>query len=93
MLIQASEKGCEGSLCMKYNAHTEPIFKALLTLKLPDLFKLNLLKFYYNWNNINLPYYLQSLEIRPRYHVHNYNTRHRTNVCTKPPNGNLQKNV
>ena len=81
-LFKLQKRAVRAISCMKYNAHTEPIFKALLILKLPDLFKINLLQFYYDWNHINLPYYLQSFEIRPRSHVHNCNTRHRTNLCT-----------
>ena len=66
----------------KYNSHTEPIFKALCILKLPDLFKLNILKFYYDFEQGTLPHYLQSYDVRPRSTVHNYNTRHSTLLCT-----------
>ena len=47
--------------CQKYNAHTEPLFKKLSLLKLNDLFRLNVLKLYYKFNNGLLPIYVASL--------------------------------
>ena len=46
----------------KYNAHTEPLFKSLGTLKVEDIFQLNILKFYYNHCHNELPLYLQSIK-------------------------------
>ncbi len=39
----------------KYNAHTCPIFKRLKLLKIEDIIKLNETKFYYKYENGNLP--------------------------------------
>ena len=59
----------------KYNAHTEPLFKSLKTLKVNDLFKLNVLKFYYKHCRNELPLFLQSFQFALRSDFHNYNTR------------------
>ena len=41
----------------KYIAHTNPLFKPLQLLKIVDIFKLMVLKFYYNLYNGLLPVY------------------------------------
>ena len=40
---------------VKYNAHTDPLFKNHDILKAQDIFKLNILKFYYNYKHHELP--------------------------------------
>ena len=42
----------------KYNAHTQPLLKVLGTLTLDDTFKMQCLKFYYNFIQGNLPPFL-----------------------------------
>ena len=37
----------------RYNSHTDPIFKKLEILKLEDMFKINMLKWYYRFNQKN----------------------------------------
>ena len=59
----------------KYNAHTEPIFKALTILKLEDLYKLCVYKFYFNYCHVQLPDYFQHLEILERKYIHHHDTR------------------
>ncbi len=59
----------------KYNAHTEPIFKALDLLKVHDIFNLYLLKFYYKYCHNQLPLYFQQMQFSPLNQIHNYNTR------------------
>ena len=44
----------------RFNAHTEPLFKALNLLKLEDIHKLCVLKFYFKYTHNELPAYLQS---------------------------------
>ena len=44
--------------CSKYNAHTDPIFRSLNLLKIHDIFKISLLKYYYKLKNNTLPHYL-----------------------------------
>ena len=56
-------------------AHTTPIFCRLNILKLSDLYSLQLLKFYYKFENRCLPNSLQSLRIRKNSSFHSYNTR------------------
>ena len=41
----------------KYNAHTDPLFKQLQTLKVEDIHTANKLKFFYNLENDRLPSY------------------------------------
>jgi hypothetical protein len=45
----------------KYNAHAEPIFKKLNLLKIEDLYKLKIMKLYYNYTNRKLPKYFESM--------------------------------
>ena len=40
-------------------AHTEPLFKKLSILKLDDIFKLQVLKFYFNYRHNSVPIYFQ----------------------------------
>ena len=67
----------------KYNAHTEPIFKRLDLLKLDDIFKLSVLKFYYRFNKGILPHYLQNM-FHENVPQHSYSTRNRY-ISTPPP--------
>ena len=66
----------------KYNAHTEPLFKTLKTLKVTDIFKLNVLKFYYKYKKNELPHFLQTFELITRADIHKYNTRNRFSLDT-----------
>ena len=43
--------------CSKYNAHSEPLFIKLKLLKIHDIYRLNLLKFYYKYTKSSLPNY------------------------------------
>ena len=45
----------------KYNAHTEPLFKKLNLLRLEDIFKLNVLKFLYKFEQNTLPVYFHGM--------------------------------
>jgi hypothetical protein len=59
----------------KYNAHTEPIFKALKLLKVNDILRVQQLKFYYKFKNNKLPHNLQLFPINHNTDFHNYTTR------------------
>ena len=61
----------------KYNAHTEPLFKAHRLLKVSDIFRLHTLKLYYKFLHGTLPVYLFSV-IQPNTVTHTYNTRNRS---------------
>ena len=65
--------------CAKYNAHTEPLFKTLNLLKIEDIFKYHVLKFYFKLTNRTLPVYFNSMAITNA-DYHNYGTRQRDNL-------------
>jgi len=46
--------------CSKYNAHTEPIFAKLKLLKIEDIHKVALLKFFHRYTNNSLPKYFDN---------------------------------
>ena len=64
----------------KCNAHTEPIFKTLKLLKLPDILKLQELKLYYKFKHGNLPIYQLQMPFTENTETHNYNTRQQHNI-------------
>ena len=65
------------TLFSKYNAHTEPLFKALDLLTIQDMLDLSTLKFYYRYVHDNLPAYFCSFRIETQETKHNYDTRNR----------------
>ena len=46
---------------IKYNSHTDPLFKKLNLLKLKDPFELNVLKLFYKFKNNSLPFYVSNM--------------------------------
>lgn len=60
----------------KYNSHSEPLFKKLNILKLEDMYKLNVLNFYYKYCNNMLPTYFSSFGLATQGGIHHHNTRH-----------------
>jgi hypothetical protein len=66
----------------KYNAHTEPIFKELKLLKIKDLCKLQILKFYYKLVNKSLPKYFDCMVPKRSSEVHQRYTRQINNFAT-----------
>ena len=58
----------------KYNAHTSPLFIKLKLLKIHDIFKLNMLKFYFKYKKNKLPKFFTGMfdEIYPS---HEHDTR------------------
>ena len=61
--------------CSRYNAHTEPLFRNLELLKVSDLFKLNILKFFYKLKNETLPVYFDSIVLNSQSEIHDHDTR------------------
>ena len=47
--------------CSKYNAHCMPLFKKLKLLRIQDIYKLNMLKFYYKYKKSILPNYFRDM--------------------------------
>ena len=60
----------------KYNAHTDPLFKALSLLKIKDIFELQCAKFYFKFVNNQLPLYFENF-FRRNDDIHRHNTRNR----------------
>ena len=60
----------------RYNAHTQPLFKMLGILTLPDMFNKQLLKFYFRLQNNLLPDYFKTIRIIQQQDTHSINTRH-----------------
>ena len=58
----------------KYNAHTDPLFIKLKLLKIQDIYKLSILKFFFKYKKQLLPTYFDGI-FDPIYRNHNYNTR------------------
>ena len=61
--------------CSRYNAHTEPLFKHLELLKISDIFKLNILKFYYKLSHLKVPHYFQLFNTNRQGDIHGRETR------------------
>ena len=83
-LFKLQKKAVRAITNSNYNAHTEPLFKLLNILKIDDLYRLNLLKFYYKYVNNELPLFFNSFSIMPRSEMHTYDTRQKENMCTNP---------
>ena len=62
--------------CSKYNAHTEPIFAKLKLLKIEDIHKVALLKFFHRYTNNSLPKYFDNF-FKQKYLTHDHDTRHK----------------
>ena len=67
----------------RYNSHTSPLFKKLDILRLEDMFKINMLKWYYQYINKHLPQYFNDYKILKQQDIHTHNTRNKTDV-TQP---------
>ena len=55
--------------------------KQLEILKLEDMFKLNMLKWYYRYVKKQLPSYFSDFQIRSQYEIHSHNTRFNTQIA------------
>ena len=78
--------------CSKYNAHTEPIFKKLNILKIDDIYKLTALKFFYKFQNNNLPTSFHGI-FSSELPSHTYNTRQRNTPRYQTPKTVLAKST
>ena len=79
-LLKIQKRAVRTITLNKYNAHTEPLFKRLEILKIHDLYKLNILKFYFKYKHSELPNFFQSFSLQPRSLIHQYNTRIKTQL-------------
>ena len=77
-IIKKLQKKAIRIICLsKYNAHTDPLFKSLKLLKVEHFLKLQELKLYHKFSNIELPVYLLNL---PLDQSNNFNTRGQYNI-------------
>ena len=74
-LIKLQKKIMRIISCSKYNAHTEPIFKKLGLLKLPDMLKLNTLKFYWKLKKDKIPAFFENYRFLSQENIHGRVTR------------------
>ena len=74
----------------RFNAHTEPLFKKLNTLKLYDLMQARALNFFYRYSNNELPRYFDQM-FSTTYATHPYPTRNRNAPQRAMPNRSLTK--
>ena len=79
----------------KFNEHTDLIFKNLQILRIEDLHKLHILKFYYQLIHENIPvYFCTNMTFKLHSHVHSYPTRNNKKLVAPKIFGmNLQGNV
>ena len=66
--------------CSKYNAHTEPLLKALEILRVYDVLHLNAMKFYYKYARKQLPPYFLTFDIIRQVEIHDHDTRQRYRI-------------
>ena len=74
-LVKLQKKIIRNVCASKYNAHTEPLFKALGLLKIGDILKHNALKFYYKLKNNKVPVYFENYQILSQEEIHGRDTR------------------
>merc|ERR1712082_187146 len=56
-LLKLQKLAIRSITCSKYNSHTDPLFLQLKLLKIQDIYKISVLKFYYKYNKDILPNY------------------------------------
>ena len=74
-IFKQQKKAVRLVACQRYNSHIDPIFKALNLLKIRDIYKLSLLKFYYDHSKSTLPLSLQNIKFTTNSDIHSHNTR------------------
>lgn len=75
-------------------AHTDPLFSSLKTLKIHDIYKLQLAVFMYQYHNNLLPNDLiDDTFFNTAYPAHNYETRHANTIFIKPTKTILASNT
>ena len=76
----------------KFNAHTDPLFIELKLLKVQDIYKLSILKFFYKYKNDQLPSYFNGMfdSIYPK---HDYETRQRETPVVAGYRSKIAKNL
>lgn len=88
-ILQLQKKAVRIVTKSKFISHSEPLFKCLNLLKVDDVFKLQQLKFFYNYLHNNLPYYFQDLVFDSS--KHEYETRYKNKLQVKRVNHEFAK--
>ena len=78
--------------CSKYNAHCMPLFKELKLLRIQDIYKLNMLKFYYKYKKSILPNYFRDM-FKENFLEHEHDTRHKNEPVPSSWGSNASKNT
>ena len=60
-LFKVQKKAIRAVTHSKYVAHTDPLFKKLNLLKLPNMYEVQLCRLYYKLENNNLPQYFNNI--------------------------------
>jgi len=74
-LLKLQKKAIRVVANVKYNAHTQPLFKKLGLLTVTDILELQDLKFLYKLENGSLPTYFTSTMFKRQSQIHSYSTR------------------
>ena len=69
----------------KYLGHTTPLMKNIEILRLEDMLKLNMLKWYHRYINKKLPLYFLDYNIKSQGDIHDHNTRGREHFLQPVP--------
>ncbi len=69
----------------KYLGHTTPLMKNIDILRLEDMLKLNMLKWYHRYINKKLPLYFLEYNIISQGDIHDHNTRGREHISQPVP--------
>lgn len=82
-LLKPQKKAIRAVFKARYNAHTTPLFLSAETPRVDDLYKLALIKFYYQLINETLPGYFLQLNIKTNAMLHEVplNTRNRNKLA------------
>ena len=69
----------------KYLGHSLPLLKKSGLLRLEDMFKLNMLKWYHKFINKKLPKYFENFDIKPQREIHEHDTRYKDTISPPVP--------
>ena len=90
--VEKLQKRAIRILCnSKYNAHTDPLFKKLNLLRLSDIYKTRLIRFYYRYVKGKVPQYFHSMFVTNS-EFHSYETRSSNEIRVARSNTSHAKN-
>ena len=92
-IAKLQKKAMRYITCSKYNAHTTPIFRDLKLLKLEDIFKVSLLKFYFRYENNQLPTYFSNMLLPENVEHDHFTRQHDQDRRQKPKHSSTEKTL